>query len=104
MKRFIFLAGVGIVLAACRHIPSYDPIHARMAWNEDTVVSYRGYYRRSHDTVYLSFKGKERPPMYGFLIIASGGYLSQQFRDHRKIMYLRYRFGFARHGFNETIY
>ena len=135
MKRlFIFLAGVGIVLSACRDSRSHkdDIVHTRMAWNEDSVVNYRialflkdhsfaymtedtvdgqkiiydyhGHFRRSRDTLYLSFKGKTQPPMYDFLIFASGGYLSQQFRGHRKIMYLRYRWHIDVRGFNEDVY
>ena len=91
-----------------------------IAWNEDTVVkyyiaisnehtflytiedtlgnqriitTYKGDCSYSHDTIYLSFKGKvQDPPMRDFMIQASGGYLSQQFKDRRKIMYLR-KFG-----------
>jgi len=127
MKKLIFSALM--LVAACNssnHAKKSDVV--MIAWNEDTVVNYRiafikdhsflyttedtihqqkivtgysGHYRRSKDTVYLSFKGKKQPPMRNFLIIASGGYLSQQFRDHRTIMYLRYRFGPAgRHAIN----
>jgi|GEM_PF-2562499 len=118
MKKYI-LPGL-LLIAACRserwkwtHLPN------KIAWNEDTVVNYRidfrkdhyflyttedtlgqqkiikgygGRYWRSHDTIYLSFKGNVQPPMLSFMIVASGGYLSQQFRDHRAIMYFRYRF------------
>lgn len=90
---------------------------AIVAWNEDSIVNYRiaffrdhtfwyttedtihdqkivtgykGRFKYARDTMFLFFKGKTQPPMHGFLIRAVGGYFSQQFRDHRPIMYLRY--------------
>jgi hypothetical protein len=120
MKKLI-LPGLFLIMACSvlkkeAHWPHAPLIY--LAWNEDTVVSYRvaiftdkcrsflyttedtisgkkvvtdyrGQYRLSHDTIYLLFKEKAEPPMCAFMIRASGGYLSQQFKDHRKIMYLR---------------
>ena len=127
MKQFIFCFICLRVMAGCtpglRQLGKQDSI---VAWNEDTVVNYRiaffrdhrflyttedtvqgqkvvvgygGWYRYARDTMFLTFKGKKSPPMCGFLIHAYPAYFSQQFRDHRRFMYLRYRWElFARHG------
>jgi hypothetical protein len=91
---------------------------AGMAWNQDTINDYRilfyrnnafsyivktytkpriqevniyeGTYIISPDTVYLSFKGKQQPPMLNYMIRdASDSNLIQYFHDGRPGMSLR---------------
>jgi hypothetical protein len=89
-----------------------------LAWNEDTVHRYyiamlrdytfyytidsldfnqgrkeatwRGFWRSSHDTIYLHFQGNGRPPMRNYLIWESSGCcLIQYFVTDQPRMFLR---------------